>query len=220
MAEQKWTMRGEYMESCNCDYLCPCIYTNPQGPVTYDDCTAALVFRIDQGRCGETSLDGLKFALVIRSGKVMADGNWIFGGVVDERAEEAQRAGACRDRQRRGWRTARHDPRQSRQRLPGRRVQTDRLHPRRACTLGRDSRKFSPSRSRASPHATAAANRSTSTTRRTRRAGVWPWRGQSRCIFTASGSTWILSARAITGISRPLPGRPEAATAWLTGSAR
>jgi hypothetical protein len=91
MAEQKWTMRGEYMESCNCDYLCPCIYTNPQGPVTYDDCTAALVFRIDHGRRGETSLDGLKFALIIRSGKVMADGNWVFGGVVDERADEAQR---------------------------------------------------------------------------------------------------------------------------------
>ena len=41
MAQQTWTMRGEYMESCNCDYLCPCIYTNPQGPVTYDHCTAA-----------------------------------------------------------------------------------------------------------------------------------------------------------------------------------
>src|ERR1700758_1884859 len=91
MAQQKWTMRGEYMESCNCDYLCPCIYTNPQAPVTYDHCTAALVFRIDEGSCGSTKLDGLKFALVIRSGKVMADGNWIFAGIVDERADEAQR---------------------------------------------------------------------------------------------------------------------------------
>jgi hypothetical protein len=91
MAEQKWTMRGEYMESCNCDYLCPCIYTNPQGPVTYDHCTAAMVFRIDQGNWGDTKLDGLKFALVIRSGKVMADGNWIFAGVVDETADAAQR---------------------------------------------------------------------------------------------------------------------------------
>jgi len=35
MAETKWSIRGEYMESCNCDYLCPCVYTNPQGPVTY-----------------------------------------------------------------------------------------------------------------------------------------------------------------------------------------
>ena len=91
MAQQTWTMRGEYMESCNCDYLCPCIYTNPQGPVTYDHCTAALVFRIDEGSCGDVKLDGLKFALLIRSGKVMADGNWIFAGVVDERANDAQR---------------------------------------------------------------------------------------------------------------------------------
>lgn len=91
MAQQKWTMRGEYMESCNCDYLCPCIYTNPQGPVTYDHCIAGLVFRIDAGSYGDTKLDGLKFALVIRSGKVMADGGWIFGGVVDETADDAQR---------------------------------------------------------------------------------------------------------------------------------
>jgi hypothetical protein len=91
MPEQKWAMRGEYMESCNCDYLCPCIYTNPQGPATYDHCTAAMVFRIDEGNCGSTRLDGLRFALVIRSGKVMADGNWVFAGVVDESADEAQR---------------------------------------------------------------------------------------------------------------------------------
>jgi len=91
MAPQQWTMLGEYMESCNCDYLCPCVYTNPQGPVTYDHCTAALVFRIDAGSYGDTKLDGLSFALVIRSGKVMADGNWVFAGVVDERADAAQR---------------------------------------------------------------------------------------------------------------------------------
>jgi hypothetical protein len=91
MAEQQWTMLGEYIESCNCDYLCPCVYTNPQGSVTYDHCTAALVFRIDAGRYGEMPLDGLNFARVIRSGKVMADGNWIFAGIVDERANDAQR---------------------------------------------------------------------------------------------------------------------------------
>ena len=91
MANARWTVRGEYMESCNCDYLCPCVYTNPQGPATYDNCTAVLVFRIDEGRSGATDLAGLKFALVIRSGKVMADGNWVFGVVVDEAADPAQR---------------------------------------------------------------------------------------------------------------------------------
>src|SRR5260370_41271158 len=81
MAEADWAVRGEYMESCNCDYLCPCVYTNPQGPVTYDNCTALMVYRIDDGRFGATRLDGRKFALGIRAGKVMADGNWVFAVV-------------------------------------------------------------------------------------------------------------------------------------------
>jgi hypothetical protein len=92
MSGAGWQISGEYMESCNCDYLCPCIYTNPQGEVTHDHCTAALIFRIDAGRHGATDLAGLCFALVLRSGKVMADGNWIFAGVVDESADDAQRA--------------------------------------------------------------------------------------------------------------------------------
>ena len=91
MAGQNWSLKGEYMESCNCDYLCPCIYTNPQGPVTHDHCYALLIFRIDAGRKGETALDGLKFALIIKSGKVMADGGWVFGCVVDAGAGPAQR---------------------------------------------------------------------------------------------------------------------------------
>jgi hypothetical protein len=87
-----WQISGDYMESCNCDYLCPCIYTNPQGEVTHDHCTAALIFRIEQGARGTTDLSGLCFALLIRSGKIMADGDWVFAGVVDERANAAQRA--------------------------------------------------------------------------------------------------------------------------------
>jgi len=91
MSAPNWQLSGEYMESCNCDYLCPCVYTNPQGEVTHDHCTAALIFRIDSGRSGSVSLDGLCFALLLRSGKVMADGNWLFAAVVDERADDAQR---------------------------------------------------------------------------------------------------------------------------------
>src|SRR5947208_3745668 len=96
MADAKWAIRGEYMESCNCDYLCPCIYTNPQGPVTYDKCYAVLVFRIDDGDFGGTRLDGCKFAFVLRSGKVMADGNWVFGVIVDEGADASRRAALAR----------------------------------------------------------------------------------------------------------------------------
>jgi len=86
-----WQLRGEYMESCNCDYLCPCIYTNPQEAATNDNCTALMVYRIDDGQYGETKLDGLHFALVIRSGPVMADGDWIFGCVADDSATPDQK---------------------------------------------------------------------------------------------------------------------------------
>jgi len=91
MALTPWTIRGEYMESCNCDYLCPCIYTNPQGNATHEHCYSLQVYRIDEGKHGALPLAGLKFAFVIRSGRVMADGGWVFGVVVDEAADEAQR---------------------------------------------------------------------------------------------------------------------------------
>jgi hypothetical protein len=91
MAADKWKISGEYMESCNCDYLCPCIYTNPQGEATYEHCTALMAFRIDQGQYGAVDLADLKFALVIRSGRVMSDGGWVFANVVDQDADEDQR---------------------------------------------------------------------------------------------------------------------------------
>src|SRR6266508_4444577 len=91
MAEKTWEISGEYMESCNCDYLCPCIFTNPQGEATHENCVALMVYRIDRGRHGDVALDGLKFALVIRSGRIMSDGGWVFGCVVDVKADDAQR---------------------------------------------------------------------------------------------------------------------------------
>jgi hypothetical protein len=91
MAQKTWELTGEYMESCNCDYLCPCIFTNPQAPATRDNCIALMAYRIDRGRRGDVVLDGLKFALVIRSKRVMAEGDWVLGVVVDERANDAQR---------------------------------------------------------------------------------------------------------------------------------
>ena len=41
MADAKWAIRGEYMESCNCDYLCPCIVTQMKVS-THGDCFRSL----------------------------------------------------------------------------------------------------------------------------------------------------------------------------------
>jgi hypothetical protein len=69
----------------------PLHLTNPQAAATHEHCIAVMAFRIDTGQHDTTNLAGLKFALVIRSGRVMADGNWAFATVVDEAANEAQR---------------------------------------------------------------------------------------------------------------------------------
>ncbi len=92
MAGKNWTISGEYIESCNCEYLCPCIYTNPQGEATDEHCVSLQAYRLDKGQCGDVDLTGLRFALIIRSGRVMADGGWVFAHVIDESADEAQRA--------------------------------------------------------------------------------------------------------------------------------
>lgn len=91
MAQKSWELSGDYMESCNCDYLCPCIFTNPQAAATHDHCTALMVYRVERGHHLDVRLDGLKFALVIRSKRVMSDGDWVLGVVVDETASEPQR---------------------------------------------------------------------------------------------------------------------------------
>jgi hypothetical protein len=91
MSGTPWSIRGEYMESCNCDYLCPCIYTNPQGNATHEHCYSLQVYRIDEGKYGALALNGLKFAFVIRSGRVMAEGGWVFACVVDESADGERR---------------------------------------------------------------------------------------------------------------------------------
>ena len=33
MIVHEWRLSGELVESCNCDYLCPCIYINSKGEV-------------------------------------------------------------------------------------------------------------------------------------------------------------------------------------------
>jgi hypothetical protein len=90
MANTKWQISGEYFETCSCDYLCPCIWTNMAGQPTKGYCDVALVFHIDQGRYGGEKLDGLSFAVVIHSPEVMGKGNMAVGLITDERGTAAQ----------------------------------------------------------------------------------------------------------------------------------
>jgi len=95
MAE-KWRISGEYLENCNCEVLCPCLLgpRSPQGgPIarpTEGHCDVPLVFRIDAGEYGTTSLAGTHAALAVYTPGPMGEGNWTMGLYVDAAASPLQ----------------------------------------------------------------------------------------------------------------------------------
>ena len=85
-----WNINGEYMETCNCTFLCPCITSNLAGRPTEGDCKAAITMRIDKGVKDGIKLDGLFFIVMIHSPGAMGDGNIKVGLIIDERASNEQ----------------------------------------------------------------------------------------------------------------------------------
>lgn len=85
-----WQVRGEYMETCNCAFLCPCLPSNLADQPTEGDCKAAVALRIDAGEKDGVTLDGLSFIVMMHSPGAMGDGNITIGLIVDDRASEPQ----------------------------------------------------------------------------------------------------------------------------------
>jgi hypothetical protein len=90
MADGTWSVEGRYFETCNCEFLCPCISSNLAATPDKGDCKVALAFQIDRGRKDSVALDGLAFIVVARTPGAMGKGNWTVGLVVDARASQAQ----------------------------------------------------------------------------------------------------------------------------------
>src|SRR5579859_7768048 len=89
----RWQIQGEYLENCNCDVVCPCLFS-PNAPMsstpTQGACEVAFGFHIDRGAYGDVTLDGLNAALIARTPGPMAQGDWSVALYLDERADEAQ----------------------------------------------------------------------------------------------------------------------------------
>ncbi|HKY95475.1 MAG TPA: DUF1326 domain-containing protein [Kiloniellales bacterium] len=83
-----WRVEGKYMEACNCETVCPCIFFSPP---TEGQCTAFIVWEVDKGNRGDVRLDGLRAALLAHAKGNMKNGNWQVALYVDERANDAQR---------------------------------------------------------------------------------------------------------------------------------
>jgi hypothetical protein len=63
-----WHIRGTYVESCNCDAICPCRKVDgvPGGRSTHGVCLGVLSWLIEDGEADGTDLSGLPVALAIR----------------------------------------------------------------------------------------------------------------------------------------------------------
>jgi len=79
-----WQIRGEYFETCSCDYVCPCISSNLTARPTQGWCVVALVQHVDQGQYNDVKL-------VARTPEEMGKGNWSVGLIVDELANAEQK---------------------------------------------------------------------------------------------------------------------------------
>jgi hypothetical protein len=63
-----WRIEGRYLESCNCEAICPCRMVGGVlgGRSTHGECFGLLSWHIDRGSAGTIDLDGLSVALACR----------------------------------------------------------------------------------------------------------------------------------------------------------
>ncbi|MCW2626455.1 DUF1326 domain-containing protein [Mycobacterium sp.] len=84
-----WKLRGTYVETCSCDFFCPCNFNMANG-ADYDRCRATLVFNITDGDVDGTDVGGLAVVVIADTPKVMTEGNWRLGTVIDAKASDEQ----------------------------------------------------------------------------------------------------------------------------------
>jgi hypothetical protein len=84
-----WNLEGTYVETCSCEFMCPCNASLAHG-ATYDRCRVTLVFNIVRGQVEGTDISGLKVAAIADTPKVMTDGNWRLGVFIDDKASDEQ----------------------------------------------------------------------------------------------------------------------------------
>ena len=84
-----WNMKADYVETCNCDYGCPCNFT---GFPTYGYCSALILFHINSGSYGSNvKLDGLEVIVAVSWPKAIHEGNGTVQLFITKNANEEQR---------------------------------------------------------------------------------------------------------------------------------
>jgi len=85
----QWVFKSETYDNCNCAVNCGCQFYLPS---THGHCQSAFVGNVVEGHFNDTPLAGLNWAGLYKWPGEIADGNGKRQIVIDERADEAQRA--------------------------------------------------------------------------------------------------------------------------------
>jgi hypothetical protein len=93
MSDIKWLIKAREFANCNCSYGCPCQFNDLP---THGNCRAVVGMQIDKGHHGDTQLDGLKAAVVLKWPGPIHEGKGEAAVIVDERANAAQREALLR----------------------------------------------------------------------------------------------------------------------------
>ena len=91
MATPAWNISGQYVETCSCDFVCPCILGQMAVRPSKGWCIFAMAMQVERGSFGDVPLNGLTFIVLAMTPEEMGKGNWSVGLVIDERATAAQR---------------------------------------------------------------------------------------------------------------------------------
>ena len=83
-----WHLAGEEIASCNCAWGCPCQFN---ALPTTGRCEAFVVYLVHDGRFGNTSLSGVRYAQVISWPGAIHEGNGTRRFILDEKTTPAQR---------------------------------------------------------------------------------------------------------------------------------
>jgi hypothetical protein len=91
--QPEWRISGTYLESCNCEAICPCrsVGGAAGGRSTYGVCEGALSWAIESGHAGDVDLGGLAVVLALRYDDDEPGSPWDFQLYLDDRADERQR---------------------------------------------------------------------------------------------------------------------------------
>ena len=84
----KWSIEADFYQGCNCNYGCPCEF---EAPPTMGYCEGLGIWKINKGKYGGVSLDGLGLGFSAHWPKAIHQGNGTAAIFVDIKASKEQR---------------------------------------------------------------------------------------------------------------------------------